>query len=51
VNTDGIIPLTHITEEQNVMRKDQAENSLSVSDGLKNAANKTANYFKVPKVL
>lgn len=48
---DKIEPLENINNTENVLREDIAENSISKEDALKNAPEKTDNFFKVPKVL
>lgn len=51
VETTGIEPLTHISEEINVFREDVAYNQLNRADGLKNAPQANDAYFIVPKVM
>jgi aspartyl-tRNA(Asn)/glutamyl-tRNA(Gln) amidotransferase subunit C len=51
VNTDGIEPLIYLSEEKNVLRKDEPIHSLSKVDALKNAPESDSDYFKVPKVI
>ncbi|MBW8049261.1 MAG: Asp-tRNA(Asn)/Glu-tRNA(Gln) amidotransferase subunit GatC [Cytophagales bacterium] len=51
LNTAGIEPLTHLSEEVNVMRKDELKKHISHEQGLKNAPKKDSDYFRVPKVL
>ncbi|WP_323757501.1 Asp-tRNA(Asn)/Glu-tRNA(Gln) amidotransferase subunit GatC [Roseivirga sp.] len=51
LNTEGVEPLTHMTEEVNVFRKDKAEISITQEQALNNAAMKDTQFFKVPKVL
>lgn len=51
LDTEGVTPLTHMTQEVNVFRPDVAENNISQADALKNAPVKNEKYFKVPKVL
>lgn len=51
VNTDGVEPLIHISEEVNVLRPDESEYSISQEEALKNAPKKDSTYFKIPKVL
>jgi aspartyl-tRNA(Asn)/glutamyl-tRNA(Gln) amidotransferase subunit C len=48
---DKIEPLENINNTENVLREDIAEKSISKEDALKNAPEKTDNFFKVPKVL
>jgi aspartyl-tRNA(Asn)/glutamyl-tRNA(Gln) amidotransferase subunit C len=51
VETTGIEPLTHISEEINVFREDVANNQLNRADGLKNAPQANDAYLIVPKVM
>ncbi len=51
VDTEGVEPLTHMSFEQNVFRKDVANNSLERENGLKHAADKDGAFFRVPKVI
>ncbi|MCO6360192.1 Asp-tRNA(Asn)/Glu-tRNA(Gln) amidotransferase subunit GatC [Roseivirga pacifica] len=51
VDTTGVAPLTHMTAEVNVLRKDVAEKTISHEAALKNAPSKNEDFFKVPKVL
>jgi aspartyl-tRNA(Asn)/glutamyl-tRNA(Gln) amidotransferase subunit C len=48
---DEIKPLENINETENVFREDIAEVCLTKEEALKNAPEKTDNFFKVPKVL
>ncbi|HHZ64600.1 MAG TPA: Asp-tRNA(Asn)/Glu-tRNA(Gln) amidotransferase subunit GatC [Flavobacteriales bacterium] len=51
LNTANVEPLTHITEEQNVLRTDVVKTEISQAEALKNAPHKDSDYFIVPKVL
>lgn len=51
VDTEGIEPLTHMSNEVNVLRKDEAKNTLTRKEGLRNAPDHTESYFTVPKVV
>ncbi len=51
VETEGVEPLTGMSEEVNVFREDVSKDTISHEDALKNAPNKDSNYFRVPKVL
>ncbi len=48
---DKIKPLENINDTENVFREDIAEDCLTREEALKNAPEKTDNFFKVPKVL
>ncbi len=51
LDTTGIEPLTHISEEVNVLRFDEVKPHLSHDKALFNAPEKDASYFRVPKVM
>ncbi len=51
IDTTGVEPLTHISDEINVMREDVVGQHLSREKGLLNAPSKDLVYFKVPKVI
>ncbi|HEY9117770.1 MAG TPA: Asp-tRNA(Asn)/Glu-tRNA(Gln) amidotransferase subunit GatC [Roseivirga sp.] len=51
VDTEGVEPLTHMTQEVNVLRADKAEHTIQREDALKNAPEQNGKFFKVPKVL
>jgi aspartyl-tRNA(Asn)/glutamyl-tRNA(Gln) amidotransferase subunit C len=51
LDTTNIAPLTHMSEEVNVMREDVARNELSRERALLNAPKRNEEYFKVPKVI
>ena len=51
LDTSAVEPLTHMSEEVNVLREDVAFNAISHEEGLRNAPKKDSDYFRVPKVL
>ncbi|MBE2255728.1 MAG: Asp-tRNA(Asn)/Glu-tRNA(Gln) amidotransferase subunit GatC [Ignavibacteria bacterium] len=51
VNLDDTEPMENINELVNVTRKDEIIKGLTQEEALKNAPEKTGNYFKVPKVI
>ena len=51
VDTTGVEPLVHLSQEINVLRDDDARNTVSHAEGLSNAPRKDSDYFRVPKVL
>jgi aspartyl-tRNA(Asn)/glutamyl-tRNA(Gln) amidotransferase subunit C len=51
LDTTGVEPLVHLSQEVNVLRDDEARNTVSHQDGLRNAPRKDSDYFRVPKVL
>jgi aspartyl-tRNA(Asn)/glutamyl-tRNA(Gln) amidotransferase subunit C len=51
VNTDGVSPLIHMTEDVNTFREDVAHIGITQKEALLNAPKKDSTYFKIPKVL
>ncbi|HLK30915.1 MAG TPA: Asp-tRNA(Asn)/Glu-tRNA(Gln) amidotransferase subunit GatC [Puia sp.] len=51
LNTDGVEPQLHMTNETNVLREDELQGSVSREEALKNAPSTDGIYFKVPKVI
>lgn len=51
VDTEGVEPLTHMTQEVNVLRADKAEKTIEREGALKDAPDQDGQFFKVPKVL
>lgn len=51
VNTDGVEPLTTMSQEVNALREDVVKPHMPHSDALKNAPQKDNDFFRVPKVL
>jgi len=51
VDTDGVEPLAHPIEVQNVFRDDEPTPMLSRDDALKNAPSTDGKYFLVPAIL
>jgi len=48
---DDVKPLENINDTENIFRDDISEVCLTKEEALKNAPEKTENFFKVPKVL
>lgn len=51
LDLEGIEPLTHITQTDNVFRDDVVTPSLTQEEALANAPKRNESFFKVPKVL
>ena len=51
INTDGIAPMIHMTDNINVFRSDLAENISEVSRLMSNAPEAVNSYYAVPKVI
>ena len=51
LDTTGVEPLVHLSQEINVLRDDEARNTVSHQEGLRNAPRRDSDYFRVPKVL
>lgn len=51
LDTTGVDPLLHISEQVNVLRDDELVPGISREEGLQNAKVHDDNFFKVPKVI
>lgn len=51
LDTSGVEPLLHMSENVNMLREDEVKGSISREDALKNAAIHDDQFFKVPKVI
>lgn len=51
VDTTGVEPLTHMSDETNVLRPDVVANHLPREQALANAPQHDEQFFEVPKVL
>ncbi|MGK7396505.1 MAG: Asp-tRNA(Asn)/Glu-tRNA(Gln) amidotransferase subunit GatC [Candidatus Cyclobacteriaceae bacterium M3_2C_046] len=51
VDTEGIEPLTHMSDRINVYREDKVGRQLEHDKALKNAPKNDKDYFSVPKVI
>jgi aspartyl-tRNA(Asn)/glutamyl-tRNA(Gln) amidotransferase subunit C len=51
VDTDGVAPLSHVIELENVLREDVARPSLPAEDVFRNAPQPGGGLFKVPRVI
>lgn len=51
VNTDGVEPLAHALDVQNVFRADEPAPSLPTAEALANAPDRRGDFFCVPAVL
>jgi aspartyl-tRNA(Asn)/glutamyl-tRNA(Gln) amidotransferase subunit C len=51
VDTEGVEPLMHMTDETLKLRADEVDQNISQDEALRNAPDKDSDYFKVPKVL
>lgn len=51
LDTTNVAPLTHISDEINVMRNDEPKPQLARAKALLNSPVADATYFRVPKVL
>ena len=51
LDTSGVDPLLHMSDNINVLREDVVKGSISSGEGLKNAPMHDDNFFKVPKVI
>lgn len=51
LDTTGVEPLLHMSDNVNVLRADEVKGSLTREAGLQNAAVHDEQFFKVPKVI
>lgn len=51
LDTTGVAPLLHMSDNINVLREDEVKGSISREEGLKNAPLHDRQFFKVPKVI
>ncbi len=51
LDTAGVEPLLHMSDNVNILRTDEIKGSISREEGLKNAAKHDKQFFKVPKVI
>ncbi len=51
LDTTGVEPLLHMSENVNVLREDEVTGSISREQALKNAPLHDEQFFKVPKVI
>ena len=51
LDTTGVEPLLHMSENQDVFRADEVKNQISKEDAFKNAPLHDNEFFKVPKVI
>jgi aspartyl-tRNA(Asn)/glutamyl-tRNA(Gln) amidotransferase subunit C len=51
IDTTGVEPLLHMSENVNILREDEITGSISREDALKNAPVHDDQFFKVPKVI
>ncbi|MDH5607962.1 MAG: Asp-tRNA(Asn)/Glu-tRNA(Gln) amidotransferase subunit GatC [Cyclobacteriaceae bacterium] len=51
LDTGQVKPITNMSFEVNAMREDTAQNTLTRTEALKNAPDRSGDFFKVPKVL
>ncbi|HMI80088.1 MAG TPA: Asp-tRNA(Asn)/Glu-tRNA(Gln) amidotransferase subunit GatC [Ferruginibacter sp.] len=51
LDTTGVEPLLHMSDNINILRADEVKGSISREEGLKNAAMHDEQFFKVPKVI
>ncbi len=51
VDTDNVLPLSYMSSELNVLRKDNVEQLLTQEQALKNAPVNDTDYIRIPKVI
>ena len=51
LDTTGVAPLLHMSDNINVLREDEVKGSITSAEGLKNAPLHDQQFFLVPKVI
>jgi len=51
IDTEGILPLTHISKTENSLREDVVQGSVETETALSNAPERLEQFFTVPKVI
>lgn len=51
LDTTGVAPLLHMSDNVNVLREDEVKGTISRAEALKNAPLHNEQFFKVPKVI
>ena len=51
LDTTGVGPLLHMSDNVNILRADEVKGSIERTEGLKNAPVQDGVFFKVPKVI
>jgi aspartyl-tRNA(Asn)/glutamyl-tRNA(Gln) amidotransferase subunit C len=51
LDTTGVKPLVYMNDEVNVLRPDEAKQTISHGEALTNAPDHDSDFFRVPKVL
>ena len=51
LDTTGVEPLLHMSDNINILRADEVKGSIERTEGLKNAPVQDGVFFKVPKVI
>ena len=51
INTEGVAPLTHISQTENSLREDEIQGSVDTEIALDNAPDRFEQFFTVPKVI
>lgn len=51
LDTTGVEPLLHVSDNVNIFRADEVKGSISCNEGLKSAPLHDEQFFKVPKVI
>jgi aspartyl-tRNA(Asn)/glutamyl-tRNA(Gln) amidotransferase subunit C len=51
LNTEGVVPMLHMSDNMNILREDIVQGSISREEALINAPDTDGIFFKVPKVI
>lgn len=51
IDTTGVKPLIYMVEEEGNLREDEAKQTITQQEALRNAPKKDSDYFKVPRMI
>ena len=51
LDTTGVEPLLHMSDNENILREDEVRGSISRGEAFKNAPEHNGQFFQVPKVI
>ena len=51
LDTSGVEPLLHMTDEANILRTDEVKGSITREEAMRNAPDHDESFFRVPKVI
>lgn len=51
LDTEGVVPTTHVMDLKNVFREDVAKHTITQEEALKNSPDEEDGHFRVPSIL